>query len=124
MNLIIGGAYQGKRAFAKDAFSLEEDQIYSCQGAEIDFSFPCIDRLEEFTLACVRIGIDPIAYFQDHEAQWQASTLICQDIFCGVVPLEAELRQWRNVTGQLCQYLSKNAHRVSRVFCGLEQRLK
>ena len=124
MNLIIGGAYQGKREFAKTAFSLEEAQIYPCQGAEIDFSFPCIDRLEEFTLACVRIGIDPIAYFQDHEAQWQASTLICQDIFCGVVPLEAELRQWRNVTGQLCQYLSKNAHRVSRVFCGLEQRLK
>ena len=29
MNLIIGGAYQGKRAFAKDAFSLEEAQIYS-----------------------------------------------------------------------------------------------
>ena len=86
--------------------------------------FPCIDRLEEFTLACVRTGIDPIAYFQDHEAQWQNATLICQDIFCGVVPLEAELRQWRNVTGQLCQYLSKNAQRVSRVFCGLEQRLK
>lgn len=124
MNLIIGGAYQGKRAFAKDAFSLEEAQIYSCQGAEIDFSFPCIDKLEEFTLACVRASIDPIAYFQTHEALWQTSTLICQDIFCGVVPLEAELRQWRNVTGQLCQYLSKNAQRVSRVFCGLEQRLK
>ena len=124
MNLIIGGAYQGKRAFAKDAFSLEEAQIYPCQGAEIDFSFPCIDRLEEFTLACVRTGIDPIAYFRTHEAQWQSATLICQDIFCGVVPLEAELRQWRNVTGQLCQYLSKHAQRVSRVFCGLEQRLK
>ena len=124
MNLIIGGAYQGKRAFAKDAFSLEEAQIYSCRGAEIDFSYPCIDHLEEFTLACVRTGIDPIAYFQAHEAQWQNATLICQDIFCGVVPLEAELRQWRNVTGQLCQYLSGRAQRVSRVFCGLEQRLK
>ena len=124
MVLIIGGAYQGKREFAKAAFSLEESQIYSCHGGEIDVSYPCIDRLEEFTLACVRTGIDPIAYFQTHEALWQTSTLICQDIFCGVVPLEAELRQWRSVTGQLCQYLSKHAQRVSRVFCGLEQRLK
>lgn len=124
MNLIIGGAYQGKREFAKSTFSLEEAKIYTCQGAEIDFSYSCIDCLEEFTLACVRGGMDPIAYFRAHEAQWQGSTLICQDIFCGVVPLEAELRQWRNVTGQLCQYLSKRAQRVSRVFCGLEQRLK
>ena len=124
MNLIIGGAYQGKREFAKTAFSLEESQIYSCHGAEIDFSFPCIDRLEEFTLACVRTGIDPIAYFQAHEAQWQNATLICQDIFCGVVPIDATMRLWRHTTGLVCQYLAKNADSVSRIYCGLEQRLK
>ena len=124
MNLIIGGAYQGKRAFAKDTFSLEEAQIYSCQGAEIDFSFPCIDRLEEFTLACVRTGIDPIAYFRTHEAQWQNATLICQDIFCGVVPIDATMRLWRHTTGLVCQYLARNADSVHRIYCGLEQRLK
>lgn len=124
MNFIIGGAYQGKREFAKSAFSLDEAQIYTCKGAEIDFSFPCIDCIEEFTLACVREGIDPIAYFRENQPQWQGSVLICQDIFCGVVPMEAELRRWRNVTGQLCQYLTGQADRVSRIFCGLEQRLK
>lgn len=124
MNLIIGGAYQGKREFAKNTFSLEESDIFTCQGTEIDFSRPCIDCLEAFTLACVQAGLDPIAYFEAHRAQWQDSTLICQDIFCGVVPLEAELRQWRNETGRLCQYLSGKAARVSRIFCGLEQRLK
>lgn len=124
MNLIIGGAYQGKRAFAKSAFSLKESDIFTCNGIEIDFSYPCIDRLEAFTLACVRAGQDPIAYFQAREGQWADAVVICQDIFCGVVPMEAELRQWRNVTGQLCQYLTKHATRVSRIFCGLEQRLK
>lgn len=124
MNLIIGGAYQGKRDFAKSVFSLKETDIFTCSGPEIDFSLPCIDRLEEFTLACVQADVDPIAYFQDREGQWAHCTLICQDIFCGVVPMEAELRKWRNVTGQLCQYLTKHAARVSRIFCGLEQRLK
>lgn len=124
MNLIIGGAYQGKRDFAKTAFSLEESDIFTCTGSKIDFSFPCIDRIEEFTLACVREGLDPLSVFRAQEAAWQESTLICRDIFCGVVPMEAELRQWRNETGQLCQYLSRNARRVSRIFCGLEQRLK
>lgn len=124
MNLIIGGAYQGKRDFAKETYSLTDSDIYACRGSEIDFSRPCIDHIEEFTLACVREGIDPVAYFQTHRAAWQESVLICQDIFCGVVPMEAELRAWRNVTGQLCQYLSREAQRVSRIFCGLEQRLK
>ena len=124
MNLIIGGAYQGKRSFAKEALGLKDADIYTCSGSEIDFSYPCIDRLEEFTLACVREGKDPIAIFRAHAGAWADSTLICQDIFCGVVPMEAELRKWRNVTGQLCQYLSRDARRVSRIFCGLEQRLK
>lgn len=124
MKLIIGGAYQGKREFAKAAFHLEESDIFTCTGEKIDFSAPCIDRIEEFTLSCVKAGKDPVALFQAHRAQWEGAVLICQDIFCGVVPLEAELRQWRQVTGQLCQYLTKNAERVSRVFCGLEQRLK
>lgn len=60
MNLIIGGAYQGKRSFAKEAFGLKDADIYTCSGSEIDFSYPCIDRLEEFTLACVREGKDQV----------------------------------------------------------------
>lgn len=124
MILIIGGAYQGKRDFAKDAFHLEEGAIFTCQGSEIDFSAPCIDRLEEFTLSCVREGKDALAILKDHLSELEDSILICQDIFCGVVPMEAEHRQWRNVTGQVCQLLSRNASRVSRIFCGLEQRLK
>ena len=32
MKLIIGGAYQGKRAFAKTAFSLGEEDIFTCHG--------------------------------------------------------------------------------------------
>ena len=124
MKLIIGGAYQGKREFAKAAFHLEESDVFTCTGEEIDFSAPCIDKIEEFTLSCVKAGKDPVALFQAHRAQWEGAVLICQDIFCGVVPLEAELRQWRQETGRLCQYLTKNAEQVSRVFCGLEQRLK
>ena len=50
--------------------------------------------------------------------------LICRDIFCGVVPMGAENRAWRQKTGRLCQYLSREAEQVSRIFCGLEQRMK
>ena len=56
--------------------------------------------------------------------QWQDAILILRDVFCGVVPMEAETRAWRQKTGRLAQYLSKEATQVSRIFCGLEQRLK
>ncbi len=49
---------------------------------------------------------------------------ICRDMFCGVVPMGAETRAWRQDTGRLTQYLSREAEHVSRIFCGLEQRLK
>lgn len=121
MVLIIGGAYQGKVAFAKQTFSLAQEDIFSCEvGAEIDFSKKCIDKIENFTRSCA----DPIAYFEAHRAQWQNSILILQDIFCGVVPMGEENREWRQSTGRLAQYLSREAEQVSRIFCGLEQRLK
>ena len=120
MILIIGGAYQGKLDYAKDAFSITDADVHTCGTGEIDFSKRCIYKIEEFTYG----HPDPIGYFQAHREQWQDSILILQDIFCGVVPMGAPNRAWRQNTGRLAQYLSKEATQVSRIFCGLEQRLK
>ena len=120
MILIIGGAYQGKLTFAKETFGITAADVQTCDGGEIDFSKRCIYKIEEFTCG----HPDPIGYFQAHREEWKNSILICEDIFCGVVPLGAENRAWRQNTGRLVQYLSKEANRVSRIFCGLEQRLK
>ena len=120
MILIIGGAHQGKLEFAKETFGLTDDDIYTCTAGEIDFSKRCIYGVEEFTWD----HPDPRAYFRDHRDQWENSILILRDVFCGVVPMEAETRLWRQKTGRLAQYLSKEASQVSRIFCGLEQKLK
>ena len=120
MILIIGGAYQGKLDFAKEIFGLNDEDVFVCGAEEIDFSKRCIYKIEEFTYG----HPDPIGYFQTHQDAWQDSILILQDIFCGIVPMGAEIRAWRQKTGRLAQYLSKEATQVSRIFCGLEQRLK
>lgn len=124
MVFIIGGAYQGKLSYAKSVFHLSSGDIFTCSGTEIDFTKRCIRSMEEFTYACVQAGIDPTAYFAAHRAGWENSILICRDIFCGVVPLGADNRAWRQTTGALCRYLSAEAAQVIRIFCGLEQRLK
>ena len=120
MILIIGGAYQGKLDFAKENFNIADADVHICDAGEIDFSKRCIYKIEEFTAR----HNDPIGYFESHREEWQDSVLILQDIFCGVVPMGTENRAWRQNTGRLAQYLSKEAAQVSRIFCGLEQRLK
>ena len=118
MILIIGGAYQGKLDFAKENFGVSE--IFTCNGPEIDFSSKCIYKIEVFTAS----HPDPVAYFEAHKDDWKDSVLILDDISCGVVPMGAENRAWRHKNGRLAQYLSREAAQVSRIFCGLEQRLK
>ena len=120
MILIIGGAYQGKLDYAKETFGITDSDMHTCGVGEIDFSKLCIYNIEEFTYN----HPDPIGYFQAHRKQWRDSILILQDIFCGVVPMGAENMAWRQRTGRLSQYLSREATQVSRIFCGLEQRLK
>ena len=120
MILIIGGAYQGKLEFAKDTFGITDEDVFTCDAGEIDFSRRCIYKIEEFAYT----HDDPISYFREHREAWQDSILILRDIFCGVVPMGIENRAWRQKSGRLAQYLSKEADHVSRIFCGLEQRLK
>lgn len=122
MNLIIGGAYQGKRSFAVETLGIPETEIFTCTGSGIDFSKTCIDHLEDYVLACIQEGIDPLEKIKSQDLA--GKTLICMDIFCGVVPIDAQMRLWRHSTGQVCQYLAGKADRVYRVICGLEQRLK
>jgi len=124
MTLIIGGAYQGKRSFAVNALGIPEEAVFTCSGEELDLSARCIDRIEEYALACVRAGREPVDIFRENRALLEDSILICQDIFCGVVPVDPVLREWRQAVGRLCQYLAAESGRVSRIYCGLEQRLK
>ena len=124
MIFIIGGAHQGKLSFARDTWGLREEDIFTCAGADIDFSRRCVRRLEVFTLHCVRQGLDAAAVFEARRAEWRGSLLLCRDISGGVVPLGEECRAWREENGRLCRYLAERAGEVYRVFCGLAQRLK
>jgi hypothetical protein len=125
MDFIIGGAYQGKLNCARNTFAVRDSEIFTCTEENgIEFGARCIYKIEEFTLWCVRNGRDATEIFRENREKWENSVLICMDIFCGVVPLGADMRAWRDMTGRLCAYLSSEADSVTRMFCGLEQRLK
>ena len=119
MELIIGGAYQGKREYAVTTHHLTEADISVCTlESPPDRSCRCIDRLEEYVLYCVQNGFTPDPEFRSD------AVLICREIFSGVVPIDPEIRLWREETGRFLAVLSRRADHVTRLFCGIPQVIK
>lgn len=122
MHLIIGGAYQGKTDYAKALYGLTDAEIYTCAGKELPQNARALRRLEGFARACAAEG-------RSAAQAWDAlgiapEVVICDDVFCGVVPMDAEERLWREETGRLLTVLAGRAARVTRIFCGLPMELK
>ncbi|MEG1929619.1 MAG: bifunctional adenosylcobinamide kinase/adenosylcobinamide-phosphate guanylyltransferase [Anaerovorax sp.] len=126
MNLIFGGAYQGKLDYAKKAFHCQEEDVFHCisTNPKADFTKKIIDKTEDLVLACVRNEMDAKDYFEKNKRLWQNAVIICCDISQGIVPMEREYREWREMTGRLLTYLGEEAETVVRIFCGLPQEVK
>ncbi len=124
MELIIGGAYQGKKAYAATKLGVLAFHECACDATRLDFQEPAYAHLERFALACVRAQVSPVAYFQAHRDEWVHCVIIADDISAGVVPIDPEMRAWREETGRLLAYLAGEARHVHRVFCGIGQVIK
>ena len=122
MHLILGGACQGKTEYAKTLYALSDGDVYTCAGTKLPANVHVVCHLERFTRACTENGSDALA-------AWDAQGLtpavvLCDDISCGVVPIETVDRLWREETGKLLRELAARADKVTRVFCGLPLELK
>ena len=125
MELIIGGAYQGKTEYARKKYGFTDDDIYTCsENADIAFDRPCINRLEEFVLYCVKNGISARKKLEENREKWKGSVIICREIFSGVVPIDDTVRVWREETGRVMTWLAAEADTVTRLFCGFDMKLK
>ena len=121
MILITGGAYQSKRRFAAERFALAPEEICDCALSAPDLSKKALCHVEQYVLRCVREGRDETALL---DAPLDDKILIFDDISCGVVPLDAETRAWRERSGRLAAALAQRADEVWRVFFGLGERIK
>lgn len=64
------------------------------------------------------------AFFERHAALWQDKIVVGDEVGCGVVPVDASEREWRDEAGRTYQVLSRLACDVTRVWAGLPQALK
>ena len=98
MILIVGGRGAGKRAFAQKTLGCApEKTLPDLQDRE---PLPSLEEL---------LGYEAV---------------ICDEVGCGVVPLERRDRERREAIGRLCCQLAREAQAVYRLQCGLAMRLK
>lgn len=123
MILIFGGAYQGKLEYARENFEI--DAVCDCSGGkEPDFDADAIYGIDGFVLKCTEEGREAADYFRENRGKWQEKILIMGDVSQGIVPMEAQMRAFREMNGRLMLYLGKEAEQVIRVFCGIGKRVK
>ncbi len=117
MDLIIGGAYQGKLTLAARKYGLTPGDICDLAAGEPALGARCYIHLEELT----RRQEDTESYLPLLTA---AEVVIAREIGSGVVPMDAGERAWRERHGRLLRRLAQQAGSVRRVFCGLTEVLK
>lgn len=122
MILVFGGAYQGKKEYAQKCLGVKE--IFDCEKGAPDFQYDGIGNIEAFAMECVKKGIEPKSYFEENREKWQEKVLIMTDVSQGVVPIDPEVRAYREANSRLMLYLARQADRVIRVFCGIGKDIK
>ena len=124
MELIVGGAYQGKTEYARRLFpdiswadgehcSFEE--LCQCQGI-LKFHRYLERRMAEGKPVA---DLAEILYQENPEL-----VIVTDEIGCGIVPADAFERKWREATGRILCRLAEKADTVYRVTAGLPQKIK
>jgi len=126
MIFIIGGSYQGKLNFARDKFGLSDSDIHLCtpESDQIDFGKRCIAYIDSYALNRIRAGAEPADIFKTNLEALKDSVIISNDVSCGIVPVDTDLRAWREACGRMNNYLAREADEVWRLFCGIPQKIK
>ena len=124
MKLIIGGAFQGKKAFAKtlcpevcfiDGAKCSAEDIFSCRG---------IYHFHEYIRNRLREGVDCQKLGEELIKNNPSMVVVTNELGCGVVPVDAFDREYRERTGRVCTVLAASSEEVYRVICGVGLKIK
>ena len=121
MKLITGGAFQGKKEYAKFRSGLKDEDMTDGALASFEeiFQCRCMYHFHEW----VKKGLKENWDFQGLEDRLLASNprilLITNELGCGVVPIDAFDRNYRETTGRICTRIAAKSNQVIRVVCGI-----
>lgn len=125
MEVYLGGRAQGKLDYVRGRYPEkgrivfgESAGVEDCLGAEI---------IEHFHLFVRGFGDGRDEAFEAVERILEGNPqviILCDEIGCGIVPVEREEREYRELVGRIMGMVVSRAERVERLVCGLPQVLK
>lgn len=126
MILIIGGAYQGKRAFAMNTFKMGEHQMTDGDGCDFSeiFEKPVLFNLHLLIGRLLNADIEPQTHLLPHLLGKNEMIIICNEIGLGIVPISEKERRIREEVGRILCILAEKADAVYRLYCGIPTLLK
>lgn len=126
MRLLVGGMAQGKLTCAMELVrATPEDVLYgeSCPLTGEQNGL-VLHGVQALVRRCMEAGEDPMALLEALLSRNPELIITARELGCGVVPMDAFQREWRERTGRVCCALAQRAQRVDRVVCGLLQPIK
>ena len=144
MHFIIGGAFNGKRAWVKDTYNRFKNKhwVSAYDGHSLPINLIDFDEgvvilegleiwLKDLTATfdankCRKIWVNYLEEWTTWEnaSEQRKLVVIGTDITKGIVPMEAENRRWRDVTGWAYQDIASKAEKVDVIWYGLNQTIK
>ena len=126
MKLIIGGAYQGKKTFAMEHEQVKPEDLAdgrTCGYGEW-ISYKGIHHLQDYVRRMLQEDMDAAGMVLKEAEQNPAALILCNELGCGLVPMDAFDRRYRETVGRIQCALAKEAKEVYRVYCGIGERIK
>lgn len=126
MKLIIGGAFQGKRAYAEKKYNIKADQWIDgavCEEKAI-FEIKGIYHFHQLIRRMKFSERDAVTWAETLYQKNPDLVIVTDEVGYGIVPMDAEERAWRESCGRVCTALASCAEEVVRVCCGIGTRLK
>lgn len=121
MWLITGGAYQGKLDYVLNLKKIPREEILfggTCDWEEL-MEKPVITQFHIWIKRMLLRGKDVNGMVDQIIKNNPDIIIIVDELGCGIVPMEAFDRNYREVTGRICCRLAKEAKEVHRVMCGM-----
>lgn len=124
MDVIIGGAYNGKRAYVEQLLVGKDAAWYAGEIPEtVSAEIVVLTDFEQLVGDGDELEMAQALFVRIQQIDAHV-VCVCTDIGRGIVPMERRERLLRDTLGRLYQLLFREASTVTRIWYGLAQPLK
>lgn len=126
MIMITGGAFSGKKDYAKKRFGFSDEEILNGENCSLEavFSAKCIADFQLIVKRLLEENADVQTFTERLCKENSNAVVIINEIGAGIIPLEKRDRIWREETGRSGCLIARNSSEVIRLACSIPTTIK